>query len=212
MKIEREIIKPLLVLAAPIILANILQAAYQLTDAFWVGRLGGVAVASVSVSFPIIFLIISLGVGLAIAGSTFVSQYYGAKRNDMVNHSAAQTTIMVVMSSVILGTLGYVLAPFLISLMGVDNDVFVGALDFMRISFIGVIFVFGFAMYQSIMRGVGQAIVPMFIVLGTVLLNFGLDPLFIFGFGNIPGHGVMGAALATLITQGVFFNWFLSFI
>jgi putative MATE family efflux protein len=205
MKIERKVIKSLLVLATPIILANILQAAYQLTDAFWVGRLGSTAVASVSVSFPIIFLIISLGIGLAVAGSTFVAQYYGAKRSDMVNHSAAQTTIMVIISSIILGALGYVLSPTLINLMGVEQDVFVGALDFMRISFVGIIFVFGFAMYQSIMRGVGQVMVPMFIVLGTVLLNFVLDPLFIFGFGDIPGHGVVGAALATLTTQGIAF-------
>ena len=202
-KIEKDILKSLLTLATPIIVANILQAAYQLTDAFWVGRLGSSAVAAVSVSFPIIFLIISLGAGFAVAGSTFVAQYFGAKKQSMVNHSAAQTMIMVFISSIILGIIGYVLAPILINLMGVETDVFESALGFMRVSFTGIIFVFGFAMYQSIMRGVGEATLPMYIVLGTVLLNFILDPLFIFGFGGFAGHGVMGAAMATLTTQGI---------
>ena len=61
---EGSILKSLIALSVPIIFANILQTAYQLTDTFWVGRLGTVAVAAVSISFPIIFLIISLGGGL----------------------------------------------------------------------------------------------------------------------------------------------------
>ena len=89
--LEGSIIKSLVSLAIPIILANILQTAYQLTDAFWVGRLGGVAVAAVSVSFPIIFLLISLGSGFAIAGSILTAQYFGAKNKEMVNHVAGQT-------------------------------------------------------------------------------------------------------------------------
>jgi putative MATE family efflux protein len=54
-----------------------------------------------------------------------------------------------------------------------------------------------------LMRGVGQTRVPLYIVAGTVLLNFALDPLLIFGWGPIPGQGVMGAAFATLITQAL---------
>jgi putative MATE family efflux protein len=58
-------------------------------------------------------------------------------------------------------------------------------------------------MFQALMRGVGETRMPLMIVLGTVLLNFVLDPLFIFGFGPLPPHGVMGAALATLATQAL---------
>jgi putative MATE family efflux protein len=73
----------------------------------------------------------------------------------------------------------------------------------MRVSFIGIVFVFLFAMFQALMRGVGQTTVPLIIVLGTVILNFLLDPLFIFGWGPVDPHGVMGAALATLFTQAL---------
>jgi putative MATE family efflux protein len=201
--IDGPIGKALLQLSVPIILGNLLQTGYQLTDAFWVGRLGASAVAAVSVSFPVTFLVIALGSGLAMAGATLSAQYMGAGRQDMVNHVAAQTMLMVAITSVLLGGAGFYLAPHLLDLLGVAPDVYTGALGFMRASFVGVVFVFLYAMFQSIMRGIGRTRVPLFIVLGTVLLNFVFDPLFIFGWGPIPAYGVMGAALATLATQAL---------
>src|ERR1700684_1774730 len=201
--LEGPIGTALIQLAIPIMLGNLLQTGYQLTDAFWVGRLGAAAVAAVSVSFPVTFLVIALGAGLAIAGATLSAQYMGAARQDMVNHVAAQTMMMVAITSAVLGAAGYVLAPYLLDLLGVADDVYAGALGFMRVSFIGIIFVFLYAMFQALMRGVGETRMPLIIVLGTVILNFLFDPLFIFGWGWIPGQGVMGAALATLATQGL---------
>lgn len=201
--LEGSIIRSLLTLSIPIVLANILQAGYQIIDAFWVGRLGGAAVAAVSVSFPITFLMIALGAGLAVAGSTLIAQYVGAKNEKMVNHVAGQTILMIIVVSLILGSLGFVLAPYILQLMGVAPEVYEGALGFMRVSFIGLVFQFVFFMFQSIMRGIGQVTLPVYIVLGTVILNFILDPLFIFGWGPIANHGVMGAALATLGTQSL---------
>ncbi len=198
---EGSILSSLLFLAVPIILANLLQAGYQLIDAFWVGRLGGAAVAAVSVSFPVTFLMISLGAGFAVAGSILIAQYVGAGDVRQVNHVAGQTLLMVVILSSVLGGVGYVLAPSILKLMGVAPDVYEGALAFMRISFIGLLFSFLFFMFQSIMRGIGQVTLPLYIVAGTVLLNFLLDPILIFGWKSIPALGVEGAAIATFITQ-----------
>src|SRR5277367_4026387 len=177
--LEGPIGRALITLAIPIILGNLLQTGYQLTDAFWVGRLGAASVAAVSVSFPVTFLVIALGAGLAMAGATLSAQYMGAGRQDMVNHVAAQTMMMVAVTSVVLGAAGYLLAPYLLELLGVAPDVYSGALGFMRVSFVGIIFVFLYAMFQALMRGVGQTRMPLLIVFGTVVLNFLLDPLFI---------------------------------
>jgi putative MATE family efflux protein len=190
-------------LAVPISLGNLLQTGYQLTDAFWVGRLGAAAVAAVSVSFPVMFLVIALGAGFGIAGATLSAQYMGAGRQDMVNHVAAQTMLMVLVTSAVLGAAGYALAPYLLELLDVAPDVYTGALGFMRVSFVGVIFIFLYAMFQALMRGVGETRMPLMIVLATVILNFLFDPLFIFGWGPLPPQGVMGAALATLATQAL---------
>ncbi len=185
--------RALLTLAGPIMLANLLQTGYQLADAFWVGRLGASAVAAVSVSFPVTFLVIALGSGLALAGATLSAQYMGAGRQDMVNHVAAQSMLMVAISSVVLGALGYALAPLLLRLLGVAPEVYAGALAFLRVSFAGLVFVFTYAMFQALMRGVGQTRVPLLIIGGTVLLNFllGRVPL---RLGSAAGHGVVGAA------------------
>lgn len=123
MALEGPIVKTLVTLAVPILLANLLQSAYQLIDAYWVGRLGGDAVASVSVSFPITFLMISLGTGFAIAGSTLIAQYVGAKNQKMVNHVAAQTLLLVAVVSALLGGLGYAFSPAILKIMGVSPAV-----------------------------------------------------------------------------------------
>ncbi len=198
-----SISKALLKLGIPIILINILQSAYQLTDAFWVGRLGAEQVAAVSVSMPVTFLVIAIGSGLAMAGAILSAQYMGAGQQDKVNHVAAQTMLMVTLTASMLGLTGYVLSPYFLTLLGVEEQVFGDALKFMHVSFVGVVFVFIYAMFQALMRGIGQTKVPLYIVSGTVLLNFVLDPLLIFGFGDFSGFGVMGAALATLITQSL---------
>jgi putative MATE family efflux protein len=201
--LEGPILRSLLTLAVPIVAANILQSAYQIIDAFWVGRLGGAAVAAVSLSFPVMFLMFAVGSGLSIAGSTLIAQYVGARNDAMVGHVAGQTLLMVMLASLVLGTIGFFVAPSLLRLMGVAPDVYPGALGFMRVSFVGLVFNFTFFVFQAIMRGIGKATLPVYIVLGTVFLNFVLDPLLIFGWGPVPGYGVMGAAIATLITQGI---------
>lgn len=201
--LEGPILRSLLTLAVPIVLTNVLQSAYQIIDAFWVGRLGGAAVAAVSVSFPVMFLMFAVGAGLSIAGSTLTAQYVGARNDKMVSHVAAQTLLMVISAALVLGLVGYVITPSLLRLMNVAPDVYDGALGFMRVSFIGLAFNFAFFVFQGITRSIGRPAVPIYIVLATVFLNFAVNPLMIFGWGPIPAHGVMGAALTTLITQGL---------
>jgi len=199
--IKMPIFKALITLSIPIILANLFQAMYQMTDSFWVGRIGGAALASVSICSPIIFLAFSFGIGFTMAGSTFVAQYFGAKNHKMVSHAAAQTILMVVIISLFLSVFGFIFAPYFLHFMGANNEIFPMALPFLRISFVAIIANFSFFIFQSIMRGIGKPKVPVFIIIATVLLNFILDPLFIFGFGPIPPSGPTGAALATLFTQ-----------
>ncbi len=200
---EGPILKSLIALSLPIIFANILTTAYQLTDTFWVGRLGTHAVAAVSISFPIIFLINSLGSGLAIAGTILVAQYKGKHNQTAVNHVTSQTLLMVLLVSVVLASLGYFASPLMIRLMGAEQAIYVSAVSYIRISFLGMVFMFTYLVFQSLMRGVGDVKTPMYIVLSTVVLNLALDPLFIFGYGRLPGSGVTGAAIATIFTQGI---------
>ena len=198
-----SISRALLTLALPIVFANLLQTAYQLTDTFWVGRLGADAVAAVSLSFPVLFFLISLGVGLAIAGTIMVAQNKGRGDLDAVNHVSAQALLGVLVMSVLLAGIGFYVAAFLVDFLGASETVHPQATEYLEYSFIGLPFLFAYVIFQSLMRGVGDARTPLWIVAGTVLLNFVLDPLLIMGYGPVPALGVSGAAAATVATQGL---------
>src|SRR3954464_10978794 len=114
---EGSIVGALVRLSVPIVLANILQTAYQMTDTFWVGRLSADAVAAVTLSFPIQFLLIAIGGGLPIAGSVLIAQYKGRGDEAAMNHVSAQTLLMVIFVSLLLAVGGYVLAEPIIRLM-----------------------------------------------------------------------------------------------
>lgn len=195
---QGSILKGLLTLALPIIGANLLQTGYQLVDAFWVGQLGANAVAAVSVSFPVNFLLISLSSGFAFAGTILVAQYAGAKNFKMVSHVASQTLTMVVIISIILSTIAYMASPAILRLLGVEEVIFDDANFFQQTIFVGLVFNFSFIMFQSLLRGIGEVRIPLFINAGTLALNFILDPLFIYGWGPIKAYGVTGAAVSTL--------------
>ncbi|MAS36635.1 MAG: MATE family efflux transporter [Anaerolineaceae bacterium] len=201
--LEGSIIGSLTRLAVPIVLANVLQTAYQLIDTFWVGRLGAEAVAAVSISFPLIFLMVSLGGGLAVAGSVLVSQFKGRGEPDQVNYYATQTLSTIFLLSIAISVVGYFLTAPILGLLQVEPAVYDAAANYMQVTFVGFTFLFGFAVFQGLLQGVGDVITPLVIVFGTVLLNLLLDPLFIFGWGPIPASGVAGAAWATLGTQGL---------
>lgn len=198
-----SIVGALIALAVPISAANVLQTVYQLTDTFWLGRIGAEAVAAVSLSFPVIFVLISLGGGLSVAGAILVAQYRGAGDQAAVDHVAAQTLTAIVAVSMVLSVVGFLSAPAVMGAMGARGAVLTGAVEYLRVSFLGLVFLFVYFVFQSLMRGVGDVVTPFVVVLVTVLLNFLADPLFILGWGPVPAMGVAGAAAATVLTQGI---------
>jgi len=193
----------LVALAVPIVATNVLQSLYQLIDTFWVGRLGAEAVAAVSLSFPILFFMISAGGGMSIAGAILVAQTFGAGDKEAVDHAAGQTLLVVGLIAAVLSVLGFVLAGPLLSFFGPEAGVEQLAVPYLQVSFLGLTAVFVYFVFQALLRGVGDVKTPMIVVAGTVVLNFFLDPLLILGWGPVPAMGVVGAAWATIGSQGL---------
>ena len=230
---EGPLLKPLIVLSLPIVASQLMQVTYNLADTFWVGRLGENAVTALSLSLPFVFLMVSLGGGLTVAGTVLVSQNTGAGRTDRVSHVAGQTIAFVSLVSVGLAAIGFLLAPFLLPLIGgsADPEAIRLAVVYTRIIFVGVVFMFGFFIFQALLRGYGDTMTPMYLMGASVVLNVVLDPFLIFGFrenllfewaGWLPvgidflalqadlytatgfaGFGVEGAAVATVASRGV---------
>src|SRR6185369_9639209 len=126
------IVGALVRLSIPIVVANVLQVAYQLTDTFWAGHLSAEALAAVSLNFPITFLMVAVGGGLAIAGSVLIAQYKGRGEERMMNHVTAQTLIMVLAISILLSTVGYFLSEPIMQLMKAEPDVLPDAVRFLQ--------------------------------------------------------------------------------
>ena len=193
----------LLAVSVPIIITNLLQTAYQMTDTFWVGRLGSEAVAAVSLTFPVLFFAFSLGIGLSIAATVLIAHAWGRGDREAADRIATQSIVTMIVVSLALLVLGSLFAERIMMAIGAEGEVLRLATEYLRISFLGVPFLFVFAVYQSIVRGIGEVRAPLIIVFVTVLLNLVLDPLFIYGWGVFPELGVAGAAMASVVTQGL---------
>jgi putative MATE family efflux protein len=216
------IAKPLLYLSFPIIVTNLFQTAYNLADTFWLGQYNTTALAAISFAFPMVFLLISLAIGLSVAGSVLVAQHTGADQEREAEYAASQTVVFSVIVSIILGGVGYLFVDQYLVLLGASESVIPVATSYMKIISVGLFAMFGFAVFISLMRGYGDTVTPMLVMFGSVVLNIILDPILIFGFENNPlfgylgmgglettlfeltgyaGSGIEGAAIATVFSR-----------
>jgi Na+-driven multidrug efflux pump len=188
-----DIAKPLFYLSLPIVVTNLLQTAYNLADTFWLGQYSTNALAAISFAFPMVFLLIALGMGLSVAGSVLVAQHTGADEEAEAEYAASQTVTFSLLGSVVLGAVGYVAVGTFLDLLGASPDVLPLASGYMQVISAGLPFMFGFFVFISLMRGYGDTITPMLVMFGSVVLNIALDPILIFGFDGNPLFGILGA-------------------
>ena len=200
---EGSVIRPLLTLSIPIMITYAMQTAYNVADTFWLGRIGAEAVAALSISWPLIFLIISIAGGLAIAGTTLVSQHTGAEDQEAADFVAGQVFVLLLIVGVSFSVVGVIIARPVMILIGAPPDVLPLATLYTQIIFAGVVLMFGFYIFQAIISGWGDTVSPMKVMLVSATLNIALDPVLIFGLGPFPEMGVAGAAVATVFARGV---------
>ncbi|PSQ27657.1 MATE family efflux transporter [Halobacteriales archaeon QS_9_68_17] len=198
-----DIAKPLFYLSLPIVVTNLLQTAYNLVDTVWLGRYSTDALAAISFAFPVVFFLISLGLGISIAGSILVAQNTGAGEERQAEFAASQTVTFAVVASVVLGAFGYVAVEDILRLLGAPADVLPGATAYLEIISLGMPFMFAFFVFMSLMRGYGDTITPMLVMFVTVVVNLALDPLLIFGVGPFPRMGIEGAGYATVFSRAL---------
>ncbi|WP_158058771.1 MATE family efflux transporter [Halorussus halophilus] len=204
---EGGLSKPLFHLAWPIVVTQLLQVAYNVADAFWLGRYSADAVGAISLSFPIIFFLIAFGGGFNVAGSTLVAQYTGADSERSSGKVAGQTLWFVVAIGAVLTVVGHFGSGPLLSLFPSDAataaQVVPLAEQYMRVFFLGQPLMFAFLAFSSLLRGYGNTRTPMLVMAVSVLLNVVLDPVLVFGVGPVPELGIEGAAWATVVARSL---------
>jgi len=198
---EGPLLGILLRVALPITLTNLSQSAFELVNAFWVGRLGENAIAAVAASGPLFTVLINLGSGLSTAGAVLIAQNAGARRHDVLDHVAAQTLLMVACMATVFALAGEGFASPLLRLVGVEPHIHDLAAHYLHIRYVGMVPMFCFMATQAMLQSVGEVRFAMLVQAGAIGCNALLDPLLIFGLGPAPALGVGGAAVATVIVQ-----------
>ncbi|UCH32687.1 MAG: MATE family efflux transporter [Candidatus Bathyarchaeota archaeon] len=198
-----NIIRTALNLGWPVMAANLAETIYNLTDTFWLGRLGPEAVAAPSISWPIMFLFMSISAGFGISGVSLVSQYTGAGLPEKANKSAGQLLFVLLSTSLVASIVGFPFAGDILKLMGTSQVVQATTTPYLQIMFLALPFLFFHFGFRSILRGYGDTKTPMILTIASSVLDTALDPFFVFGWGPIPQMGVAGAALTTLMTRGL---------
>ena len=186
--------------ALPLLIGNLLQQLYNITDSIIVGQfLGKEALAAVSASFFIYYFIISLVIGVGSGTSVVVSQFFGAKQYDKVQRAFSSFFIFMLVAGIALSIAGIIFAEPIFRLTNTPEEVIPDAVAYFRI-YIGGTFLFvTFNSIISILRGVGESVRPMLFILITTVLNIAFDLLFILVFK----WGIEGAARATVVSQGI---------
>ena len=194
-----DMYKVIITLSIPIMVNNFIQTLYNLADAMWVSKLGSVQFAATSFVWPILFLFISLGIGISVAGTSILAQLVGASEYEEANEYATQLMVISMVFSLTFAIIGYFLSPFIVGWMGGTGDLAKYSNIYLKISFLGFPFVFLFFIFNSIMNAQGNTLAPTILSGVSAIINVVLDPIFIFTLDM----GVAGAAIATVISQAV---------
>ncbi len=190
-------------IALPVMGGSIIESLYNLTDAFFLGKLGTAEISAPSVAFSIVFFFIIFGMGLSGAGTTLVAQSRGKGDPVRMNHYVNQITSLLILVSLILSAIGVALSGLVLQLLATPEDVYGHARIYLSIILTGLPFTFVYFALQASFAAIGDTLTPMAVHLAAVILNVVLDPLLIFGLGPFPALGVAGAAIATVISQGL---------
>lgn len=194
--------RQLVVFSAPIMLANLLQTSYQFVDSMWIGNLlGAQALGAVAVSSVLIFTVLSFVIGINNAALTILSQQKGRNDEDGLKRYLNAFAVILFLMSITLGIAGYFLSGTLLQALQTPESMMDMAQQYLQITFLGMLFLFGYNFISTVLRAVGDSRTPMRFVLLAVVLNVVLDPLFIHTFDL----GIQGAAYATVLSQGLAF-------
>jgi len=184
--------------AMPMLLGNLFQQLYNIVDTIIVGNfIGKEALAAVGASFPIMFTMISLIIGVASGGTIVIAQYFGAKQFGNVKKSIHTLYIFLTFASLALTFIGIYFTDEIFRLIKLPDELMPQATLYLSIYFSGLIAMFGFNATSAILRGLGDSKTPLYFLMISTFFNIGFDLLFIVVFK----WGIAGAAIATVISQ-----------
>ncbi|MBQ9927107.1 MAG: MATE family efflux transporter [Lachnospiraceae bacterium] len=202
-KINRELIlsgnmlKAILTLAIPVVINSFLQTMYNLTDTYWLGKLGTEELAAINLVTPVQNIVINFGTGITVAGSVLIAQYLGARKDEEAKSMANQIFASAMIFAVVCATLCAVLTPSIVTWLGAEGATWQNGKTYLQIVILDMPFLFTVNLYAAINQAQGDTLRPMLLNLVGIVVNMILDPLLMVVFAL----GAAGAALATVSSK-----------
>ncbi len=195
-----NIFKNLLLLSWPMIISNTMAMVGPTIDMIWVGRLGPDAIAAVGVSGIIVMFVMTAMMGIGIGARALIARFIGMKRPDDAVRAARQAFIIATAVSIFIAAIGILSSDTILLLMGVEPEVLRLGSAYLKVNFCGAVIMSLGMVCENIMQSSGDTITPMVMGIIGKIFHVALSPLFIFGWLFVPGFGVVGAALANVVS------------
>ena len=190
-------------IAVPASIGFFFNTMFNVVDTFYGGLVSTEALAALSLSFPIFFIIIALGTGISTGTSALVANSLGAKRNDEAGLIAAQSISFTILFSAILTLLGFLVSPKLFVLLGAEGQYLNSSIDYMNMIFIGTVFFMLVYIANASLNAMGNTKLFRNFLIAGFFLNLILNPIFMFGWLGLPALGLKGLALATIVIEAL---------
>ena len=192
--------KALVTFALPMMVGNLFQQLYNMTDSVVVGRfVGENALAAVGASYSLTNVFISIAIGGGVGASVITAQAFGRRDYPRMRRSVVTALTAFLVLSVILGTVGLAFSPDIMALLRTPENIMGDAVTYLNIYFLGLPFLFMYNVLSSMFNSLGRSRVPLYLLIFSSLLNVALDLVAVCYLEM----GVAGVAWATLIAQGV---------
>ena len=203
-KLTKDPIWPLLrKVTIPASVGSLFQTFYNLVDTWFAGRISAEAIGAIAKSFPIYFTIIAVGVGLGAATNALIGNSIGEKKIRVASLYVAQSLIFAVLVSIIVTIFGLNASNYLLGVMGSDEAGIILTREYLDIIFYGTFIVLIQISLNGTLNAQGDTRSYRNVLIFSFFLNIFLNPLFIWGYGFIPGFGIAGLAIATVISQSI---------
>lgn len=197
---EGSVTKTILLFSLPMIAGNLLQQLYNIADTLIVGRfLGSGALAAVGASYTLMTFLTSIFLGLCMGSGAVFSIRYGEKDQEQLEKSIGASFLLIGITAVIVNLAVFLFIDPIMGLLQVPQEIYGMMRDYLWVIFLGILATFLYNFFASVLRAVGNSVVPLVFLAACAILNIVLDLWFVLGFQ----WGVKGAAIATVISQYV---------